>query len=436
MRQALLKVLLLIGCAFAPIIGISGARAEPPGLHETMDALARDQSFSGSVVVVGQEGIRFARGYGLADPFEGRAFTPDTPVDSASLAKPITAAAILALAQDGRIKLDSPVQHYLPEFPQAETLVGDLLAHSAGLDMDDSAQGVAGRTNAMLLRDSPDPLFPPGTGFAYCNLCSITLALLIERETGTHYLEFVRSRVALPEGVGLRPRSLGDWSGRAIGHRTADDGRLERFDSWDDELLYGAANFSISALQLAQWGSQWWKPSLEPLRSVATEPARIGERYSGLTLGNWYCAPTGLRCHYLGHHEGFHHMLYWDSDRQVSVAMVSNNTLDPAIVQRLQRSIIAFVNGDPDQARSELRNPLAGQDVPEGKYELPTGEIVEIVPRGELKSVLRGGVEYAAYPVGSNIRYVPGLDLHVTGTADGRLRWLTLYQDSTGSPAD
>jgi CubicO group peptidase (beta-lactamase class C family) len=436
MRRALLKLSLLIGSAFAPIIAISGALAEPPGLHEALDELARGQSFSGSLVVVGAEGVRFARGYGLADPFEGRAFAPDTPVDSGSLAKPVTAAAILALAQDGRIRLDSPVQHYLPEFPQPETLVGDLLAHSAGLDLDDSAQGVAGKTNAMLLRDSPDPLFPPGTRFAYCNLCSITLALLIERVTGQHYLDFVRARLALPEGVGLRPRSLSDWHGRAIGYRLAHDGKPERFDSWDDELLYGAANFSISALQLAQWGSQWWKPSLEPLRSIATVPARIGERHSGLTLGNWYCAPTGLQCHYLGHHQGFHHMLYWDSGRQVSVAMVSNNALDPAIHQRLQRSLVAFVNGDSDRARSELQSPLTGQDVGQGKYELPSGEIVEIVAAEDLKSVRRGGVDFAAYPVGSNIRYVPGLDLYLTATADGRLHWLSLYEDLTGSPAD
>ena len=61
-------------------------------LHEALMKLAHDGRFSGAVVFRDANGVRFARGYGLADPFSNRPFTPDTPVDSASLAKPVTAA--------------------------------------------------------------------------------------------------------------------------------------------------------------------------------------------------------------------------------------------------------------------------------------------------------------------------------------------------------
>ena len=79
---------------FAVAVGTcaSPSAAQPNALDRTLQELARDQRFSGAVVVRTAEGRRFAKGYGMADPFTARRFTPDTPVDSGSLAKPFTAA--------------------------------------------------------------------------------------------------------------------------------------------------------------------------------------------------------------------------------------------------------------------------------------------------------------------------------------------------------
>lgn len=408
--------------------------AEPPKLHDALEQLARDGKFSGAVVVRGEEGIRFARGYGLADPFEGRAFTPDTPTDSGSLAKPITSAAVLLLAREGKIDLDAPVRKYLPEFPHAFTTVRQLLSHSAGLELKESPDGLANMSNADLLAKVAEPLFPPGTGYTYCNLCSVTQAILIERVAAVPYLEFVQKRLGVPWTVSLRPKRLADWKGRAVGYRRNPDGKVERFDSWENELFYGSANFSISAAQLADWGSQWWVSELQPIFLAATTPARIGQSESGLTLGNWYCAKGGRRCHYLGHHEAFHHMLYWDADRRVSVAMISNNALAPSLQQRVQRALVGFVEGDPAKAKREISDPLSGSPVPLGRFEFSSGEEVQIIANGDRRSIRRGGIEYPAYPIGPGIRYVPGLDAYLAGAADGRLRLLTLYEDLTGRP--
>ncbi len=405
---------------------------EPPGLHRALEKLAREGKFSGAVVVRGADGVRFARGYGWADPFEKRAFTPETPADSASLAKPATAAAVLLLAHEGKIELDAPVQRYLPEYPHPDATVRHLLSHSAGLRF---PKEVTEKSNAQLLAEAGDPRFPPGSAFTYCNLCSVTQAMLIERVSGTDYLEFVKQHLALPSGVTLRPARLADWTGRAIGYRRTKDGKFERFDSWEGEQFYGAANFSISASQLAEWGSEWWQPRLEPIRKAATTRARIGSNELGLTLGNWYWAPDGRQFHYLGHHEGFHHLLYWDADRRISVAMMSNNTLAPGLQQPLQRALVAFARGEPDRATRELGREMEDQPVPAGRFKLDSGETVEVLANGDDRSVRRSGIEYPAYLVASGIRYVPGLDLYLAGTPDGKLRWLTLYEDLTGSPA-
>lgn len=422
----------LLAASLALVASAAASSREPAGLHLALDRLTREGRFSGAVVVRGPEGVRFARGYGLADPFTGRPFTPDTPVDSGSLAKPVTATAVLSLARDGKLDLDEPVRKYLPEYPYPSTTVRHLLAHSAAI-RGGAIDVITGKTNEAFLAEISErrlaPLFAPGTGFSYCNFCYSTLAILIERVSGQHYLDVVRKRAFLPADVTIRPRRLSDRASRAIGYRRTTDGKVERADSYEDEAFYGSGNLSVSASQLADWGAEWSKPGLAPIRSAASQPATIAGKASGLTLGNWYCAAAGRRCHYLGHHEGFHHMLYWDADRHISVAMVSNNMLAPGLQQPLQRALVAFAEGRSAIARREVAGKLADIPVAAGQYSLPTRERISVESGpGVVLTVKRGGIGYAAYPVGSGIRYIPGLDVYIAGTPDRRLRWLSLYE--------
>jgi hypothetical protein len=188
-------------------------------------------------------------------------------------------------------------------------------------------------------------------------------------------------------------------------------------------------------LQLAEWGAQWWRPPLVSVRAEAIAPALIAGKPSGLTWGNWYCAPRGRRCHYLGHHEGFHHMLYWDADRRTSVAMVSNNSLAPGLQQRLQRALVAFAEGRGAPARAELGAPLPDRTAVPGSYRFPARETVVVTAEGPSgMTIERRGITYPAYPTGTGIRYVPGLDAYLAGGSGGRLRLLSHYEDLEGAP--
>jgi hypothetical protein len=169
--------------------------------------------------------------------------------------------------------------------------------------------------------------------------------------------------------------------------------------------------------------------TLRPIKRLATTTATIAGKPSGPTLGNWYCAPGGRRCHYLGHHEGFHHMLYWDGDRRISIAMVSNNTLSPTLQQRVQRAVVAAAENRGAAAARELSMPLPDNPALPGAYKLPSGETVNLFAQGNRVGVIRRGITYPAYPLGSQIRYVPGLDVYVAGASGGDLHWLSLYED-------
>ncbi len=151
MRSLLLLVALLAGCAsMAPGV------PPPPTLAQGADALMRplvaQDRFQGAVAIMRRGLVEYAAGFGFADVERRIAFTADTPMDAASIAKPLTAA-LLMLAQEGRVDLDAAVTSLLPAYPHRQTRLRHLLAHSAGLpDYDgfDPPRSPAGsvRTNA------------------------------------------------------------------------------------------------------------------------------------------------------------------------------------------------------------------------------------------------------------------------------------------------
>lgn len=430
----------VVAAALAAMLAAPAAATPPPGLDATLRQLHDSGRLSGAVVVMRGGVPTFAQGYGPADPFAGLPFTPDTPSESGSLAKPVTAALVLGLVRDGRIALDRPVRDYLPEYPDAETRVRHLLSHSAGLPDYDRFQPVAGKTTADFLRalrkDGSTARGRAGRAFAYCNLCYDTLALLAERVTGQSYQALLDRRLFGPAGLRasrLRPPFLKDWLGRAIGYRRAEGG-LERADSWDGEHFYGGSNIAFTARDLARLGAWFAGPSDPGLRRMATAPARVNGRPTGLTLGNFYCAADRASCHYTGHHEGFHGFLYWDARREIAVAMLTNNMLAPSLQQRLQRALVAFAEHRPADAGREMALATPGQPIRPGAYRAG-GQLITLAPAaGPFWTITLNGLAYTGFPVGEGWTYVPGLDVYLSGTPRGALRWTTLYKDGLARP--
>jgi hypothetical protein len=94
--------------AVVVLIASTAAEArDTTALQDAFERLTREGKFSGAVVIRDADGVRFAQGFGFADPFSERRFTPETPVDSASLAKPVAAAAVLLLVREGKLDLDA-----------------------------------------------------------------------------------------------------------------------------------------------------------------------------------------------------------------------------------------------------------------------------------------------------------------------------------------
>jgi CubicO group peptidase (beta-lactamase class C family) len=155
-----------------------------------------------------------SRGLGTVRVGEDRAPDTDSVFRIASMTKSFTAATILLLRDEGRLRLDDPVGQHVPELanlhgPTADSpviTVRHLLTMTAGLPTDDPwgdrQQGLDLDRFAELLRAGISFAWAPGVRFEYSNLGYGILGRVITNVADREYREVVRERFLEPLGMG------------------------------------------------------------------------------------------------------------------------------------------------------------------------------------------------------------------------------------------
>jgi CubicO group peptidase (beta-lactamase class C family) len=179
--------LLFVGCATAPPPSPLG------GFLESAEALG----FDGQVLVARNGRLLIHRAYGLADRATDRSMTPDTALGIASQSKQFTAAAILALEAEGRLKVEDTIASHLSDVPadkQAIT-IHQLLTHTSGLPRGDIVPDFANVTPGELVaKILAAPLEGAGT-WRYSNAGYNLLAAIVERKSGMSLAAYMRRRL-------------------------------------------------------------------------------------------------------------------------------------------------------------------------------------------------------------------------------------------------
>lgn len=141
--------------------------------------------------------------YGFSNHETKEAFTSTTLTRVASLAKPMTAIAIMQLVEKGELDLDSPITKYI-DFPsQSKTPITTrhLLAHTSGIDGYASPKEAENKINYPTLTDAlyifkqRELLFEPGTHFKYTSYGYVVLGVLIEQISGLSYADYMKANV-------------------------------------------------------------------------------------------------------------------------------------------------------------------------------------------------------------------------------------------------
>lgn len=148
---------------------------------------------------------------GTAEIHQQRAITARDHFRIGSQTKTFTAAVVLQLVDEGRVRLDAPIERYLPgvvtgTYDGEVITVRQLLQHTSGLirDVRDARANPGGGYDlAELVRSVMDepPAFAPGAKQEYSNVGYLVLGLLIERLTGQTARDAITSRVITPLGL-------------------------------------------------------------------------------------------------------------------------------------------------------------------------------------------------------------------------------------------
>lgn len=316
MRRRPARAALLAAAALAAACGRDGQVRPPspsPGgaprsaapkpdlakLDETFRAfLAREGVRAAHVTVLRRGEALFEKGYGAVRDGEGPP-TSRSVFPVGSISKQFTAAAVLALVDEGLVRLDAPVRDHLPEWfaNDPDLRVSHLLTHTSGLAdflWLDGYRALGERPETpksayLALAASAPRRFAPGERWAYSNTNYKALAILAERVAGRPFDEVLAERVFRPAGLeGIGP--CHDLPPGGLVDGFAPSGRLAPLDA-SRAAYEGDGGLCATPAALAQWlrkglaGRDGTPPVLRRLAS----PARLS---SGETVPYGYGVST------------------------------------------------------------------------------------------------------------------------------------------------
>jgi CubicO group peptidase (beta-lactamase class C family) len=245
------RLSLILCCSFA-LVAATGSlpRAGTPADEwSRLDRVAQETIEAGNVpgvvFVVGHgDKVVYRKAFGRRDVLPvSSPMTLDTVFDLASLTKVVaTTSSVMALIEDGKLRLRDPVVKYWPEYGKHgkdKITVRHLLTHTSGLPSWDNYQKKFGDLKGAPVQDHQEKVLaaladaklanPIDTKFVYSDLGFITLGELVRRVSGERLDQYARKRIFEP----LRMRETGFNPGPELCRRAAPA------TLWNDQFLRG-----------------------------------------------------------------------------------------------------------------------------------------------------------------------------------------------------
>ena len=231
------------------------------------------------------------KAYGMADLEHDVPNRADTIFEAGSVSKQFTAAAVLLLAQDGKLSLDDPVRKHVPELPDygAPLTIRHMLQHTSGLRDWGEIAAIAGwpRTSRVhnhyhvldILSRQKSLNFPSGTQYSYSNSGYNLAAVIVSRVSGKSFAEFSQERIFAP--LGLTRTSWRDdhtrvVKGRAIAY--AASGASFRIEM-PFEDVHGNGGLLTTVGDLLKWNENFVTPKVGngEFLKIQQEPGRFND---------------------------------------------------------------------------------------------------------------------------------------------------------------
>ena len=395
-KSALVFAALLLAAIL--VAGVSPAAQTANHFDDYVHAYVRNGDFSGSVLITRSGRVLFRKSYGMSNYELSVPNTEKTRFHIASVSKTFTAAAIVLLEKQGKLKLNDPLSKYIPGFLNGEKItIEQMLTHSSGLPDYYSLPEYAVKKNQPV--SLPDliawvktkPLdFLPGTESRYSNTGYAFLAYIIEQVSGESYERFIADELFRPAGM----KDSGTFRDdvlipeRASGYQpwTGNPG-MRNAPAYDKTILIGAGSLYSTTDDLNAWTRALREGKFFDL-SKLSYPYGWGRRET---------SARGTRHAFLeqdGRDPGFvsHVSMYLDDD--LTVILLGN--LEDAAVNTMADDLARIALGDavaPPTLRAFRGGSLNGSEFA-GTYQVRPDFLLDVKAQGSSLFLRGTGGDY------------------------------------------
>ena len=424
-------------------------------VDEIFKAHARPDA-PGCAVGVSRDGRTvLSKAYGMADLEHDVPNRPDTIFEAGSVSKQFTAAAVLLLAQDGKISLDDPVRKYIPELPDygAPLTVRHMLQHTSGLRDWGEVASIAGWPRTSRVHTHAHVLdivsrqkalnFTPGTRYSYSNTGYNLAAILVSRVSGQPFASFSEERIFRP--LGMTSTSWRDdytriVRNRAIAYSPAGAGFRQNMPF---ENVHGNGGLLTTVGDLLKWNQNFVKPLVgdAAFLKIQQDPGTFAdgkpqEYAMGLSIGTYKGVPE---VSHSGSTAGYRaHLTRYPSQQNLSVAVLCNTSAGNATRYALAAADLflgSAITADPAPAAAAPRPRTPFTADPKdlaayaGRYYSDEAEVFyDVVTEGDtlvlkrrpdttvrLRATARDHFDSAAGTIGGTLVFVRDASGQVTG---------------------
>jgi len=262
--------ILLVTLLSIIITGCSSAQTENSVDAAELDAMLskiyKENEPGASVVIIKNNQTIFQNSYGMADVELSVPINDNMVYRIGSLTKQFTAASIMKLIEQGKLKLSDQIDNYLPDFPtRGQTItIENLLTHTSGIgnfeNLEKSMMESTGKSLTVeqiidFFKNQPSE-FDPSSAYSYSNPGYILLGAIIEKISNVTFQEFVKTEIFEP--LEMNNSYYGDATliipGRVKGYHRTEDGfvNAEHFNS---AIPYAAGGLASSMDDLIKWNN-------------------------------------------------------------------------------------------------------------------------------------------------------------------------------------
>lgn len=369
---------------------------------------------SGQAAILDGGQIVYSEAFGMADRATSTPVDARTLFNSGSIGKAYCTAAVMTLVDAGKVKLDTPVTQYLPEFKMEDQRYKDitvrmLLDHQSGLPGTTAANDFGYKVNPDLYSQVYDNLAhshlkaAPGYSAPYCNDGFTLAEMLVAKVSGKKYIDYLTSEILAPLSLSRTGVSVGARPDAGVAaFYQPDTGKKVPAEA---VTLLGAGGLSSTAEELVMFGDSFTKGgkhvlSQKSIDEMTTAHQSIWAKESIKQAGLNPELAYGLGLDIVsfpqfekagvkviskgGDTQDFHSGLLVAPDKRIAIAVIEaghGSSAGPTAIQMMEDVLVA--KGLMKKEPTTVAVPMAPQPLPAdypafaGLYD--TGEAIDVI---------------------------------------------------------